>query len=109
MIERSDFYTDEEWEKIYNFSKTVESPALIIDLDIVKRKFEELRKYFSYAKIYYAVKANPAVEIIELLRDLGSNFDIASIYELDKLLSLGIDPSRMSFGNTIKKAKYYTE
>ncbi|MBQ3922223.1 MAG: type III PLP-dependent enzyme [Spirochaetales bacterium] len=105
MIERSDFYTDEEWDKIYKFSQTIESPALIIDLDIVKRKFEELRQYFSYTKIYYAVKANPATEILELLRDLGSNFDIASIYELDKLLELGIDPSRMSFGNTIKKEK----
>jgi ornithine decarboxylase len=29
--------------------------------------------------------------VIELLRDLGSNFDIASIYELDKVLATGVE------------------
>ena len=38
------------------------------------------------AKVHYALKANPGKPVIELLRDLGSNFDIASIYELDKVL-----------------------
>lgn len=37
------------------------------------------------------------------LRDLGSCFDIASRYELDRVLSLGIEPERVSYGNTIKK------
>ena len=38
----------------------------------------DLRAGFEFAKVYYAVKANPAVEIIDLLRDKGSSFDIAS-------------------------------
>ena len=43
--------------------------------------------------------------MLKLLNELGSNFDIASRYELDKILSLGVQPERLSYGNTIKKAK----
>jgi ornithine decarboxylase len=49
------------------------------------------------------MKANPMNEVIELLANLGSNFDVASRYELDQLISLGISPDRISYGNTIKK------
>lgn len=50
--------------------------------------------------------------VLRLLDSLGSNFDIASRYELDKVLSLNISPDRISYGNTIKKAediKYFYE
>ena len=68
-----------------------------------RSKYEELLQHFPFSRIYYAVKANPATEVLELLRDLGSCFDIASRYELDRVLSLGIEPERVSYGNTIKK------
>ena len=58
-----------------------------------------------YAEIYYAVKANPMDEVISTLRDLGSSFDVATRYELEQLLRLGVVPERMSYGNTIKKEK----
>jgi ornithine decarboxylase len=51
------------------------------------------------------MKANPGKPVLELLAEMGSNFDIASRYELDKILELKISPDRLSFGNTIKKAK----
>ena len=84
-------------------AKSHPSPFLVVNLNIIKRKYEELLAHFPFAKIYYAVKANPAPEVIELLRDLGSHFDIASRYELDRVLSLGVTPDRISYGNTIKK------
>lgn len=100
-----DYYTEEEWKLFRSTADKMETPCLLVNLNIVKKKYEELKEYFPFAKIYFAVKANPAPEILELLRDLGACFDIASIYELDKVLSLGISPDRLSFGNTIKKAK----
>ena len=56
-------------------------------------------------KSLYAVKANPAPQILTMLRDKGANFDIASVYELDKVMALGVTGERISYGNTIKKAK----
>ena len=103
------YYSPAEWDKVLTFAATRETPFLVVLLDRVRRKFEEFRMGFPGAKIYYAVKANPGDELLTLLRDLGSYFDIASIYELDKVLALGISPERLSFGNTIKKARHVRE
>jgi len=81
------------------------TPFLAVNLESIRRKYRTLNQYFPHKGIYYAVKANPAVEVISALRDLGSCFDIASIYELDRVISLGVSPTRISFGNTIKKKK----
>ena len=111
-IDVLDYYTKEDWLAIKQEANQHPTPFLVVNLDIVRRKYEELLHHFPFAKIYYAVKANPAVEVLELLRDLGSCFDIASRYELDRVLALGITPDRISFGNTIKKAvdiRYFYE
>ncbi len=86
-----------------------ETPFLVINKEIVKEKFKQMKEGFPFAKIFYAVKACPNNNIISLLNDLGSNFDIASVYELRQLKSLGIDPSKISYGNTIKKAQHIRE
>lgn len=99
------YYHKCDWQKMLAEAAMHESPCIVIKLGIIKRKYIEFKNYFPFAKIYYAVKANPANEIISLLRDLGSCFDIASVYELDKLLALGIPPDNISYGNTIKKAE----
>ena len=52
---------------------------------------------------FYAVKANPAPEILDLLARLGSCFDTASIVEIEQALAAGATPDRISYGNTIKK------
>jgi len=81
-----------------------ETPFLAIDLAHVQSKYLELQREFPHAAIHYAVKANPSPEIIQLLAALGSRFDIASRYELDLCLSLGVSPPWLSYGNTVKKA-----
>ncbi len=100
-----DYYSKEEWDALRKEADKHETPCLVVNLDIIERKYNELKTYFPFAKIYFAVKANPHEEVLSLLRDLGACFDIASRYELDKILSLGVSPDRLSYGNTIKKAK----
>lgn len=92
------------FERIKNFAADKETPCLVIDLQQVDAKYRELKRVFSYADIYYAVKACPEPAVLKRLCELGSSFDIASRFEMDKLLSLGVPPERMSYGNTIKKA-----
>jgi len=82
-----------------------ETPCLVVDLDVVAGAYKLLRRYMPLAKIFYAVKANPAPEIVALLRDLDSSFDVASPNEIDLCLERGIGPERLSFGNTIKKER----
>jgi ornithine decarboxylase len=81
-----------------------ETPFLAVDLDVVESKYHELLRYFPSASIHYAVKANPAPEIVSLLAAMAASFDVASRYEIEMCLALGIEPHRLSYGNTIKKS-----
>lgn len=99
------FTTLEKFDKLKTFARGKETPCLILDLDIIKAKYEELRIAFPFAKIFYGVQANPHDRVLALLRDLGSSFAVESRFELDQLLRLGVSPERISFGNTIKKKK----
>ncbi|MEN6445355.1 MAG: type III PLP-dependent enzyme, partial [Candidatus Cloacimonas sp.] len=104
------FMDERRFAKIQAFAENLPTPCLIVDLDTIRSKYLELQKCMPNYKIFYAMKANPLDEVILLLADLGANFDLASPRELDQVLRLGIDPSRLSFGNTIKKVsdiKYF--
>ncbi|WIX03631.1 type III PLP-dependent enzyme [Pseudomonas sp. AR5] len=105
MIKIEDYYPRVTFQKMKAFADQHETPFVVIDTETISKAYDDLRGSFEFAKIYYAVKANPAVEIIDLLKDKGSSFDIASIYELDKVMSRGVGPERISYGNTIKKSK----
>ena len=76
------------------------TPCLVMDLDVVADNFRRLRTAVPSAGIYYAVKANPAPEILKLLAKLGSSFDTASINEVDMVLAAGVGAERISYGNT---------
>jgi ornithine decarboxylase len=103
-MKRTNYYSDDEWEKLLEFTENLPTPFIVINLERVRKQYEELTKCFPKSRIYYSVKANPAIEINSLLHQLESHFDIASIYEMDKLLALGVPPEKMLYGNTIKKA-----
>ena len=99
------YYDSETFERIKRFSDTLETPCLVVDTATFTRQLDELIGFFPYAKTYYAIKANPAEELLRILDSRGCCFDVASRYELDKVLAIGVDGSRVSFGNTIKKLK----
>jgi ornithine decarboxylase len=103
-MKRKNFYSDDEWQKILEFTELLPTPFIVINLDQVRKQYQELASYFPDSRIHYSVKANPSSEIIATLHQLGCNFDFASIYEMDKLIALGVSPEKMLFGNTIKKA-----
>jgi ornithine decarboxylase len=82
-----------------------ETPCLVVDLDAIAEAYEALRWYLPLARVYYAVKANPAAEIVAMLERKGASFDVASRGEVELCLANGVAPDRLSFGNTIKKEK----
>ncbi|XWN32416.1 MAG: type III PLP-dependent enzyme [Devosia sp.] len=82
-----------------------EGPCLVIDLEVVRANYLAFAKAMPDSRIFYAVKANPAPEILSLLAELGSNFDCASVQEIDMALAAGATADRISFGNTIKKER----
>jgi ornithine decarboxylase len=79
------------------------TPCLVLDIDRVEQNFRALSHALPLARIYYAVKANPAPQVLERLVSLSSHFDAASIEEVVACLDAGAQPEAISFGNTIKK------
>ena len=79
------------------------TPCLVLDVDRVEKNFLALRRTLPLARIYYAVKANPAPQVLDRLVRLASFFDAASFEEVSACLDAGARPEAISFGNTIKK------
>ena len=82
-----------------------DGPCLVVDLDIVRENYRAFAKALPDSRIFYAVKANPAPELLALLVSLGSCFDTASVAEIEMVLAAGATPERISFGNTFKKER----
>ncbi len=78
-------------------------PCLVVDLDVVRDNYQSFSKALPDTKVYYAVKANPAPEILKLLTGFGCCFDVASLAETHDVLAAGATADRISYGNTIKK------
>ena len=78
------------------------TPLLVLSLDEIKRNYKVLRKYLPRVKVHYAIKANPHPEILRVMADLGSSFDVASDGEIRTLHDLGIEGSRMIYANPVK-------
>jgi ornithine decarboxylase len=93
--------------RIRDFLRTrrPEGPCLVVDLDVVREKYLSFARVMPDTRIFYAVKANPAPEVLSLLAELGSCFDTASVAEIEMALAAGATPDRISFGNTIKKER----
>jgi ornithine decarboxylase len=79
------------------------TPCLVLDVDRVEANFRALQHALPLARIYYAVKANPAAPVLQRLVKLASSFDAASYEEVAACLDAGAHPEAISFGNTIKK------
>src|SRR5437763_1544019 len=84
-------------------SRKDEGPCLVVDLDVVRENYLSFAKALPDTRVFYAVKANPAPEVLKLLAELGSCFDVASVSETETALAAGASPDRISYGNTIKK------
>jgi ornithine decarboxylase len=85
------------------------TPCLVLDVDRVEENYRALSRALPLARIYYAVKANPAAPILERLVGLDSRFDAASIEEVRACIAAGAAPQAISYGNTIKKASAIRE
>ncbi|QIE46835.1 type III PLP-dependent enzyme [Pseudohalocynthiibacter aestuariivivens] len=84
-------------------ASTFDKPTLVISRARVAAQYDALAAGLGRARIHYAVKANPAPEIIRMLVKRGSRFDAASRGEIELCLSQGAKGRDISFGNTVKR------
>ncbi len=93
---------NEKTDRYFDLVQT-RTPCLVVDLDRVAENYARMAEMVPWAELFYAVKANPAAQIIERLAGLGAAFDAASPAEVVACLEAGVSPDRISYGNTVKK------
>jgi ornithine decarboxylase len=86
-------------------NRTDDGPCLVVDLEVVRDNYQAFAKALPDTRVFYAVKANPAPEVLSLLASLGSCFDAASVPEIEQALAAGATAERISYGNTVKKER----
>jgi ornithine decarboxylase len=57
------------------------TPVVVIDHNEIRKNYAAFKKYLPKVQAYYAVKANPAPEIVRTLYREGASFDVASLPE----------------------------
>jgi ornithine decarboxylase len=57
------------------------TPIVVIDHDVLRKNYASFRRSLPKIQAYYAVKANPAPEIVRTLYKAGASFDVASLPE----------------------------
>lgn len=94
-------------DRIREFLRTrrEDGPCVVVDLDVVRANYAAFARALPDTRVFYAVKANPAPEVLSALAQLGSCFDCASVAEIQMALAAGATADRISFGNTIKKER----
>lgn len=94
--------------KTLEFLRTsgLEPPFLVIDTDKVKEKVRSIGRKIKNSRVFYAVKANPDIEVLKLINTLGMDFEIASEGELKILSTLGVSKDRIISSNPIKSFRF---
>lgn len=67
--------------QLQTIAKKHGTPVVVIDHDKLRRNYAGFKKHLPKVQAYYAVKANPAPEIIRTFYRAGASFDVASLPE----------------------------
>lgn len=89
-------------KSILSVQKTLNESFYMCNLSDIIRKFEDWNQYLPRIKPCYAVKCNDDINVLKILASIGCSFDCASLWEIEKILALNVNPQRIIFANTTK-------
>jgi len=77
---------------------------MVISRKALREQVARFRRFLPRVEPFFAIKANPHPEILQVMVAAGSGFDVASIGEIDAALAAGATSDRLIFANTVKPA-----
>ncbi|XP_035213018.1 ornithine decarboxylase-like [Stegodyphus dumicola] len=83
-----------------------EEPFFVTDLADIVYKYKLWKLKMPRIEPFYAVKCNEAPAVLHLLAALGTGFDCASKAEIESVLSIGVESSRIIYANPCKTSAY---
>ena len=85
-------------------SLTYDTPYFLFSRTKLEENFFQFQSYFPNAHIQYAMKANSDPEVLKVLAQNGSGFEVASVGELAILKDINVDARKIVFGTSVKPA-----
>jgi ornithine decarboxylase len=79
------------------------SPLLVLDCDVLRQRYRELKKALPNVGLYYAIKSLPEPAVLVTLLQEGSGFDVATTGELGLMRSVGARPEATIHTHPIKR------
>lgn len=92
-------------EEIAN-SGVQEEAFYVLDIGDIVKKHQIWKEKLPRVEPFYAVKCNDSLIVLEVLAALGVGFDCASKIEINKVLGVGVDASKIIFANPAKPASH---
>ncbi|KAF8977794.1 hypothetical protein BGZ46_007126 [Entomortierella lignicola] len=83
-----------------------ENAFYVADLGEVYRQHLRWKSLLPRIEPFFAMKCNPDPMVMRLLASLGAGFDCASKNEIQSVLELGVDPSRIIYANPCKQNSF---
>src|SRR5271167_3489136 len=108
-------HIEEGWHKtslaeLHSLADRYGTPYFLYAVDEIARRIELVRESLArLVEVFYAVKANPNLELLRMLRNVADGLDISSGGELEQASLAGFDMAKISFAGPAKSINELTE
>lgn len=84
-------------------------PIYVYDLDFISQRYQAMSKALGKTRLFYAVKANPHVQVLATLKKLGAGADVVSLGEIKRALESGFSVQDIVYSGVGKTRHEITE
>lgn len=77
-------------------------PVYVYDLDFIAARYQAMTRALQKTRLFFAVKANPNVEVLQKLKALGAGADVVSLGEIKRALEAGFSPQDIVYSGVGK-------
>ncbi len=93
---------DQHLAELIARSRRHPTPIFLLSTARVRENYRRFTAGLPGCRVFYALKANSHPVVLAALRDDGSHFDAASLFEVRLLLEIGVPPERIAFTTPVK-------
>lgn len=87
----------------------MDTPCYVVDLDCVRSNWRSLKEAIRPDELYYAMKCNADTNVLKTIASLpDGRFEVASEGEMERVVGLGVDASRVICSTPVKPTRMLT-
>ena len=95
---------DNRKQILAHVGRTYGTPSYVYFVDDIRQRFDLLHAAFEGRfDVSYAVKCNPNIDLLKIIKDRVTTFDVSSIGEVERVLKAGWPASLMTFSGPGKR------